>query len=365
MPSKKDFQRDIEEKENRIKELETEKLQAEKQSKQAFTQKQLELDEAQESNKKLEDDLKKSQADLSAEKARADQLSKEKQGLQEDLRETGRARAEQEKQQEKSTKEIKALSEELFAVKAQLQEHSQDHGPMKEKLGETEQALADELAQRNQLEAQLKEAKEAIEGMERDKELSDKKRKDEANSQTASLKVAQDKLAECEKAKASLEAQFTEEKAQLEEQVEDGKLTIEQMQVELSESQQSAHKQELMALANAGGKSMAERGQTEHVGFSEKLAQGLAQKVLDLEDQLFNASADAVKQGERLVACAEQLKDTKAKFTRVKDDLEGGRQLLLGKIAGGSCDVSLYSHVQLKELARLALQNNDSSGAST
>jgi hypothetical protein len=47
MPSKKDFQRDIEEKENRIKELETEKLQAEKQSKQAFTQKQLELDEAQ------------------------------------------------------------------------------------------------------------------------------------------------------------------------------------------------------------------------------------------------------------------------------------------------------------------------------
>jgi hypothetical protein len=62
---------------------------------------------------------------LSAEKARADQLSKEKQGLQEDLEEAGQARAEQEKQQEKSTKEIKALSEELFAVKAQHQEHSQ------------------------------------------------------------------------------------------------------------------------------------------------------------------------------------------------------------------------------------------------
>lgn len=355
-PSKKDLQNALEEKEAQLKQLETDKKALESKKREEGAQAQLKIDEANERNKKLEDSLKKSQAELNSEKSRADQLSKEKDGLQEDLDETRKAREEQEKQQQKATKEIKALSDELFAFKAKNQEENLDFGPTKDKLGETEGALAQEVATRNKLESQLREAQEKIEALEKEKVLEDKRRKEEGNAQSAAVKVAQDKLADSEKAKASVGAEYAAEKKRLEDEVEDAKISNEQISVELNDAKTNAHKTELQALANAGGKAMSDRGHSEHVGFSEKLAQGLAQKVLDLEDQLYNKSAEAVAQGERLLACAEQLKDTKAKLKTARSDVDNGRELLLTKIAGGNCDASLYAHVALKELARQALK---------
>jgi len=356
-PSKKDLQTALEDKDKEVKQLETAKSDLEKRRREENAQSQLKLDETQESLTKCQEALKKCQAEFSSEKSRADQLTKEKEGLLEDLEETRKARTEGEAQQERASKEVKALSDELFAAKAKQNEQEQDTGPLTQKLKQSEAALAQELAQRQQVETSLAKLSEELSLLKSEKALDEKRRQDEAKTSAMEQKVLQDKVAAVEAQLKEAVTSADAEQARLTSDLEDANLSVEQAQVELSNAQSTAHKTELMSLANAGGKAMADRGHTEHVGFSEKLAQGLAQKVLELEDQLYEKSASLVKQGENLLSCAENLNTTKDKLKVMRDDMSAGRSLLLGKIAGGNCDATLYAHVSLAELSRLALKD--------
>ena len=81
----------------------------------------------------------------------------------------------------------------------------------------------------------------------------------------------------------------------------------------------------------------------------------------DLQKQLYDATKQLVKEGEKSVSLALELEKYKDELSALKTESEAFRSVLLRGINGGVTDSNNYTHVGLDELLRLRIQESSTS----
>jgi DNA repair exonuclease SbcCD ATPase subunit len=312
-------------------------------------------------------ELDKAKDDLTKEQSQKRDLAEQKVKLVKDL-ENSKSEVKRKQDQLASIQaEREKAADELFKAKGQIQETEVSTGPLAKENEELVAKLEEKTLLANKLEEDLGAQKDAA------KQLT-MQRQQEKTTYEEQLKTLNATVAELNTKIEQQSAQFEEltktteaTKKGLSDQVETLTASCTELEQNLADASDNARKSELEALANAGEASLKSQGKKidGHIGFSEKLAQGLAQKVLELEEYVYQKSGEAVALGEKNVILQQKLNSSKETMSVYKSDLSSARGVLLGAVAEPGVDQSLYQHVKITELIRLAKSTwlHDDSGA--
>jgi chromosome segregation ATPase len=252
--------------------------------------------------------------------------------------------------------EREKAADELFKAKGVIQETEVSTGPLAKENEELVTKLEEKTLLANKLEEQIAVQKDASKQITMQRQQEKTTYEEQLKTLNATVRELNTKIQDQVGQFEELTKTAEKTKKELAVQVEELTAKTSELEVSLADASDNARKSELEALANAGEASLKSQGKKidGHIGFSEKLAQGLAQKVLELEEYVYQKSGEAVALGEKNVILQQKLNSSKETMSILKSDLTSARSVLLGAVAEPGVDQSLYQHVKIKELIRLA-----------